>query len=32
MAAGFIYAWDDVNKVWVKILCNDDGEIKTVTA
>jgi len=29
---GFIYGWDAVNEVWVKILCNADGEILAVTS
>jgi len=24
---GYVYVWDDVNKVWVKLAVNADGEI-----
>jgi len=30
MAAGFVFLWDPVNKVWVKIACSDEGKIKIV--
>jgi len=31
MVGSYIYAWDDVNKKWVKVLVNSDGEIVLTT-
>ncbi len=32
MAGGYIYVWDSVNKVWVKLACNADGTVKVVSS
>ena len=31
MGAIYIYAWDDVNKVWIKVAITDEGYVKIVS-
>jgi len=28
MSGGYVYVWDSVNEVWVKLATTADGEIK----
>jgi len=32
MAGGYVYVWDSVNEVWVKLAATADGKIKVTSS
>ena len=32
MPGAYIYAWDPVNEIWVKVQVNADGELLLITS